>query len=70
MRDRLPQREIVLRLLKNTPNGITWLDCVRWGGGNRLPARISELKDQGHDITSTMETRGVSRVAVYRLVAA
>lgn len=70
MTDRMPQTELVLRLLRNNPEGITALDALHWGAGLRLAARISDLRSAGHDITTTIvKTPNGSRIARYRLAA-
>lgn len=51
---------------------ITSLEAFRLFGCTRLSGRIFDLKKQGYNITSGMETvptrNGTARVAVYRLV--
>lgn len=70
MKKRISQREIVLRLLQNQPEGITALDALRWGAGLRLAARISDLRAEGYVIESRLVSLpSGSRVARYRLAA-
>jgi hypothetical protein len=68
MSKRLPQTEVILRLLQNQPEGITAFDALRWAECLRLAARISDLRREGYDITSTLETTSNgARIARYRL---
>ena len=49
--------------------GITAVDALNEVGSFRLAARIADLRAEGHEITSTMETTATGkRVARYRLV--
>lgn len=63
----------VLALLRQRPNGITWMDALEAGCGSRLGARVWELRHlHGHDVREQLivvPTRGAgtSRVALYRL---
>jgi len=65
----MTQKEIVLELLRyNGQHGITALDALEIGCF-RLAARIADLRADGYDISSTMETtRTAKRIARYRLV--
>lgn len=63
-----PSAEAVLALLRNRPAGITSLDALVAGCGSRLAGRVFELREAGHDITSTYEsTPKGARVVRYRL---
>ncbi len=53
--------------LKENPGGITQLDAARMFGCFRLAARISDLKKDGHRITSEMESRNGKTYSRYRL---
>jgi len=62
-----PQALSVLRRLKKT-TGVTALDALQWCGSFRLAARIHELRNAGHSITTRWRrTTGGSRIAVYVL---
>ena len=67
----MTQKEAILALLRyNGAAGITALDALEIGCF-RLAARISDLRADGHEITSTMErTRAAKRIARYRIVEA
>lgn len=67
---RATQTQLILRMLHNAgAYGITPLDALREAGCFRLAARISDLRAQGHVITSEMVTLPTGkRVARYRLV--
>ena len=65
----MTQTERIYRLLVERPEGITAIDALNEAGSFRLAARISDLRDQGHAITSTMEgTPNGKRIARYRLI--
>ena len=55
----------ILTHLKRRP--ITALQALDLFGCFRLAARISELREKGHDIDSKMVERGGKRVAQYKL---
>ena len=64
----MTQTEAILSLLQRHPDGITAIDALREAGSFRLAARISDLRDQGHDIDSQMvKLDNGKRVARYRL---
>jgi hypothetical protein len=64
----LAQTRVILRMLRDSPNGITSMDALREAGCFRLAARIADLKAAGHDISSEMVTvESGKRVARYRL---
>ena len=48
---------------------ITPLDALRDFGCFRLAARIDELRQQGHCITTEFQTRNGKKYAAYRLIA-
>lgn len=60
----------ILALLRDRgDDGLTAMDALREAQCFRLAARISDLKDEGYDITSTIETTDTGkRIARYRLV--
>ena len=66
----MTQTEQVLDLLRyRGDRGITAMDALQEAGSFRLAARIADLRAEGHDITSTMETTATGkRIARYRLV--
>ena len=60
----------VLRLLEARPEGVTALDALHAGCGDRLAARVHELRESGHDVRGAWEsTDGGARVKRYRLAA-
>jgi biotin operon repressor len=62
------QTRAILRMLEERPDGITSLDALSEVGCFRLAARIKDLRDEGHDISSEMVTvRSGKRVARYRM---
>ena len=64
----MTQTEAIYRLLRERPDGITAIDALDEAGCFRLAARISDLRDQGHVITSVMVTLpNGKRVARYTL---
>ena len=66
----MTQTAEVLDLLRyRGDRGITAMDALNEVGSFRLAARIADLRAEGHDITSTMETTATGkRIARYRLV--
>ena len=68
----MTQNEAVYRLLQlRGEQGVTALDALREVGSFRLAARIHDLIEDGHNITSTMEvTPQGKHIARYRLVEA
>jgi hypothetical protein len=66
------QCQLILTLLRAYGDrGLTAMDALREANCFRLAARIADLKAEGHDITSTMETTDTGkRIARYRLVEA
>lgn len=65
------QTRIILRMLRERPEGITAIDALREAHSLRLAARISDLRDEGHQITTEMyRLADGKRIARYRLVAA
>lgn len=64
-----PSAEAVLALLRDRPAGVTGLEALYAGCGDRLPARIGELKAAGHEVTDSWETTpNGARVKRFRLV--
>jgi biotin operon repressor len=64
----MTQTEAIYRLLEEHPEGITAIEALREAGSFRLAARIRNLRDQGIDIESKMETLpNGKRVARYWL---
>jgi len=63
----MTQTEGVLALLRDKPEGITALEAQEAVGTMRLAARISDLRERGHVITTDMVRRGRATVALYRL---
>lgn len=55
---KLSQKEIILQLLENDPEGIHSFTLVRDYWILRASERIRELKEQGHTIISTPEKMG------------
>ena len=66
----MTQNERILDLLRyRGKRGVTALDALDVVGSFRLAARIADLRAEGYDITSTMETTATGkRIARYRLV--
>ncbi|HUU34655.1 MAG TPA: helix-turn-helix domain-containing protein [Vicinamibacterales bacterium] len=65
----MTQTERIYRLLVERPEGITAIDALNEAGSFRLAARISDLREGGYHISSTMEpTPNGKRIARYRLV--
>lgn len=64
----LSQADAILAWLRLYPDGITAMDAVRHLGCMRLAARIAELREQGHQITTTPESRDGKTWARYQLV--
>lgn len=62
---------MIIKYLKQNKS-ITSLEAFKLFGCTRLSGRIFDLKKQGYNIVSEMETvptrNGTARVAVYRLV--
>jgi len=64
-----PSSESVLALLRAKPAGITAMDALGAGCGDRLAARIGEVKAAGHRIADSWETTpNGARIKRYRLV--
>lgn len=64
----MTQTEQVLQLLRDHPDGITALDSLREVQTMRLAAVVFRLKQQGHDISTTIEaTQSGKRIGRYRL---
>ena len=63
----MSQKLQILSHLKRRP--ITALQALRDFGCLRLAARVQELRDQGHKISTTMVHRAGKRVAQYRMEA-
>jgi len=64
-----PSARSVLALLRAHPRGITAMDALGAGCGDRLAARIGEVKAAGHRIADSWEmTPTGARVKRYRLV--
>jgi len=64
----MTQTEAIFGLLRDRPDGITAIDALDEAGCFRLAARISDLRNQGHVITSVMVTLpNGKRVARYTL---
>ena len=65
----MTQVEAIYRLLVERPEGITAIEALTEAGSFRLAARISDLRDQGHEIrTEMVGTPTGKRIARYRLV--
>ena len=65
----MTQTEGVLQLLRNRPEGITAIDALEAVGSFRWRRAISDLRAEGHHISSTIETTPNGKhVARYRLV--
>jgi hypothetical protein len=66
-----PSAESVLTLLRAHPEGITAMDALGAGCGDRLAARILEVKAAGNRITDRWETTpNGARIKRYALVPA
>ena len=64
-----PSALAVLELLRAHPAGITAMDALHAGCGDRLASRIFEVKAAGHAIADTWETTpNGARIKRYRLV--
>jgi hypothetical protein len=62
-----PSALAVLALLRARPEGITALDALRAGCGDRLAARVHELREGGYQVSDSWETTpGGARVKRYR----
>jgi len=60
--------EAVLALLRAHPEGITSMDALGAGCGDRLAARIHEIKAEGHRIADEWRTTpNGARIKAYRL---
>ena len=66
MGDTMTQNETILTFLK-TGHELTALNAMVNFGVGRLAARIAELRQMGHDITTRMVTRNKKTYATYRL---
>jgi len=63
-----PSNEAVLVLLqKRGAYGATDRDCLLYAHTSRAAARVWELRQAGHEITTTLETKRGVRYARYRL---
>lgn len=67
------QNDQILHYLKTHKRGITPLEAMRKFGCMRLSGRIYELKDRGHNISTsivevTNQNGDICRVARYRLI--
>jgi hypothetical protein len=62
----MSQHTWILNALQKGP--ITALDALKGCGSMKLATRISELKRQGHPITTEMVYMGEKRFARYRLI--
>lgn len=51
-----PSAQAVLALLRERPEGITALDALYAGCGDRLAARVHELRDAGYSVRDSWET--------------
>lgn len=61
----MSQNDLILRHLRHRP--ITALEAFELYGCLRLAARISNLKEQGHAITSVSKTSNGKRFSMYSL---
>jgi hypothetical protein len=63
---------VLAELRARGDSGLTWLEALHAGLGSRLSGRVLELREAGHEISSTYETvvtsTGSARVVRYRLV--
>ena len=66
----MTQTAQILALLRaNGERGLTAIEALREANCFRLAARIADLKAEGYEITSTMETTDTGkRIARYRIV--
>lgn len=65
----MTQTDAIFRMLRDRPEGITALDALNECGSFRLAARISDLRDDGHDIRTVTETTPHGkRIARYVLI--
>ena len=62
------QADRILALLRERPAGITAIDALNEVGSFRLAARIADLREAGHVITTETIERGGKRFARYRLI--
>ena len=63
------QKNKILFFLQLDSKGITPIDALEWCGCFRLAARISDLKKDGHNISSELETnRHGVRYSRYKLI--
>lgn len=67
------QSEQILKHLKNHKNGITAFDAFNRYGITRLSGRIFDLRKEGHEIETVIETQKnkyghIAQYARYRLV--
>ena len=53
----MSQNNMIIRYLKTHKRGLTQADAVERFGCYRLSARISDLREMGYDISTTMETK-------------
>lgn len=61
-----PQTGATLVLLRvRGEDGLTPDEARRWAGTDRLAARVSELRAEGHDIETTWQTVNGKRFARY-----
>ena len=72
MENVISQNKKILKYLRTHKKGITPMDALKLCGCFRLSARIHDLKDEGHNIYSEMETKKYEdgtkkRYARYRL---
>lgn len=63
----MTQCEMILNHLKENPNGITPYEALRCFGCLRLASRISDLRKEGYDIVSEMETKNGKTYCRYKL---
>jgi hypothetical protein len=61
------QRTQILKRLQ-AGKKVSALQSLRDFGCMRLAARVFELRERGHEITTTWRKKGSARYAVYRLV--
>ena len=67
------QNDEVLAMLREHRSGITAMEAMKELGIMRLAARVNDLKDAGHHISSEMVKRqtrygSFAHVALYRLI--
>ena len=61
----MPQNKLILQYLKDGGK-LTGLEALRLFGTMKLASRVSELRDEGHDIKSkTIMTRNGKHVSEY-----